>query len=57
MSHLAPLALPTVKPRNPFAPAARRRTAGRHGTGAGAMRRQLQRDLQRELDRLEPPHR
>lgn len=39
MSHLAPLALPTVKPRNPFAPAARRRTAGRHGTGAGAMRR------------------
>lgn len=57
MSHLAPLALPTLKPRNPFAPAARRRTAGRHGTGAGAMRRQLQRDLQRELDRLKPPHR
>ncbi|MFP5396888.1 MAG: hypothetical protein ACLGIT_01065 [Gammaproteobacteria bacterium] len=57
MSHRTPLALPTRKPRNPFASAARRRAAGRHGMAGGAVRRQLRRDLQRELDRLKPPHR
>lgn len=57
MLHATRLSLPTRKPRNPFAVAARRRTAGRHGMAGGALRRQLQRDLRRELDRLEPPHR
>ena len=43
------------KPRNPFALAARRRAAGRHL--AGAERRIAQRDLQREIARIERPHR
>ena len=40
------------KPRNPLVAASRFRRAGAHRTGTGAARRQAERGLQRELDRL-----
>jgi hypothetical protein len=50
------LSVPIPRPRDPFAVAARRRHAGAHRKPAGALRRQALRDVQRELDRLKPPH-
>jgi hypothetical protein len=55
MSRLT-LSVPMPRPRHPFAIAARRRLAGAHLKPAGALRRQALRDVQRELDRLKPPH-
>jgi hypothetical protein len=46
------LILKTIKPRNPFVAAARRRAAGAHRSGA--QRQQAQRELQREVERLRP---
>lgn len=48
------LILKTAKPRNPFVAASLRRAAGAHGAGSGARRQAQRRDLQRELDRLQP---
>ena len=42
----------TTKPRNPFVMAAARRAAGSHRQGAGARRKQDQRDLRQEIERL-----
>ena len=44
------LILKTIKPRNPFVAAAYLRRAGSHRGGAGALRRQAQGNLQRELE-------
>jgi len=46
--------LNTLKPRNPLAPAARRRAAGAHGPSRGAQRAMSRRALQRELQTLDP---
>jgi hypothetical protein len=48
--------IPTAKPRNPFATAAHRRHAGSHRRPNGSLRRLAARDLQREIDRMKPPH-
>lgn len=50
------LQLTALRPRNPIAPAARARRAGRHAKAGGAMRLAAHRDLKRELDRMKPPH-
>jgi hypothetical protein len=46
------LTLKTLKPRNPFVAAGLQRAAGAHRKGAGASRRQSERELQREITRL-----
>ncbi len=51
------ITVPTAKPRNPWALAARQRLAGRHGPGAGARRQRDRRDLRAELAHAHPPHR
>ncbi len=48
------LILESVKPRNPFAVAGRRRHAGVHRPGAGARRQQAERALRQEVNRLRP---
>ncbi|MEF7615019.1 hypothetical protein V4F39_13945 [Aquincola sp. MAHUQ-54] len=49
------ITLPSLPPRNPFATAARRRRAGVHRPGTGAVRQQARRELRRDLDSLRPP--
>ena len=44
-----------IKPRNPLVAASHFRRAGAHTAGGGAVRQQMQRSLQRELDHL-PTH-
>ncbi len=46
------ITLETRKPRNPFVASSRFRQAGAHRAGGGAMRRQAEQDLRRELGRL-----
>lgn len=45
------LTLNLPKPRNPFALAATRRTAGSHRPGAGAQRQQAKRALREDIER------
>jgi len=47
---IAPITVQPLKPRNPFVAAAYLRRAGSHRGGAGALRRQAQGNLQRELE-------
>jgi hypothetical protein len=46
------MTLPTFKPRNPLALAARQRVAGAHQRSASALRQQARRALHRELQHL-----
>ncbi len=46
--------LNTPKPRNPFVAPGLLRLAGAHRRSPGALRRQAQRELRREIDRLRP---
>lgn len=51
------ITLTVSKPRNPLIAPARFRQAGAHRRSTAALRHKAERDLQRELDRLKPPHR
>lgn len=49
------ITLPSARPRNPFACAARQRLAGAHRPGTGALRQRARRELKRDLDAMKPP--
>lgn len=48
------LTLKTPKPRNPFALAARRRSAGAHADNRRCLRSELRREQRLEIERLRP---
>jgi hypothetical protein len=55
MSTFHRIQLPTVKPRNPLAIAARMSHAGSHRAAAGSRRQQDRQALRRELRAQHPP--
>lgn len=46
--------IPSPKPRNPFATAARGRHGGSHRSGTGALRQRSRRELREALDQADP---
>jgi len=49
--------VPTLRPRNPYASAARRRMAGAHCRSGAALRQRGKQALRRELQRERSPNR